>query len=179
MHFLLTKGAGSGGGEGGSRPLCPLTGEVRGAEGAPQLRKHDIENIHISLNSRRILKENDKFFLSWSKSAPSVWCFNHANINNNKKNNRTWQNASFARFASTTLDASNTRFAPAALKSFQHPCWPVPFFQGFCNLSDLKWTGEWEKIMPSFAQESNRQEVNATMRWKWGETAPTSPLGIQ
>ena len=46
---LVIKGAGSG--------------EARGAEGAPPLRKCDIINIHISLNLRRIQKENDNFFI--------------------------------------------------------------------------------------------------------------------
>ena len=40
--MLCDKGAGSEG------------GGARGAEGAPQLRKHHILNLHISLNLRRI-----------------------------------------------------------------------------------------------------------------------------
>ena len=37
-------------------------------------------------------------------------------------NNRTGQNAFFARFASGALDAPFARFAPPALKNFRHPC---------------------------------------------------------
>ena len=54
-------------GRGGGRPPCPLTGGARGAEGAPPIRKCDIINIHISLNLRRIQKENDTFFILGAK----------------------------------------------------------------------------------------------------------------
>ena len=46
LNYRSNKGAGSG-----------------GADGAPQLRKHDIINIHRRLNLRRMLKENDNFVI--------------------------------------------------------------------------------------------------------------------
>ena len=81
----LGKGAGSGGARGAAAPPALWLGGRGGAEGAPQLRKHDIINIHISLNLRRIQKENDKIFYPGRKSAPNLWCNNCANITNKKK----------------------------------------------------------------------------------------------
>ena len=123
-NFHQTRVPEVGGARGAAAPPCPLTGGQGGAEDAPQLRKHDIVIIHISLNLRRIKEKNDNFFHSGGKSASNLWCFNCTNMNNNKKSSRTWQNALFVRlrrFSPAALHAPFARFVPPALKRFRHP----------------------------------------------------------
>ena len=88
-----------GGGEGGGRPPCPLTGRARGAEGAPPIRKCNIINIHISLNLRRIQKDNDNFFILGAR-VHQIFDVLIVLILTKKKNCRIWQNVSFARLPS-------------------------------------------------------------------------------
>ena len=58
------KGAGSGGAGGAAAPPPALwLGGRGGAEGAPPLWKIDVINITISLNLRRMKKENEKLVI--------------------------------------------------------------------------------------------------------------------
>ena len=101
----------------GARGLPPLPSDwgARGGRGCPSTKKMWHHKHTNKLKFKKNSKRKWLIFCSGSKSGPNLWCFNCANINNNKKKSRIWQNACFAllpRFAPAALDAHFVRFAP-------------------------------------------------------------------